>query len=144
MRPAIIILAAIMALSTASCTQESGGAMTKLKQWLWPQRVVVPVPAPKAPPIEVAPKVEVPPAIAPPIDPRVFVAPPAPPKIKPKPKAKPKIDDGPNLPYPCWLVRLHAAGKTDAQLEAIRVANGVTLTPKQTRQAQECLRGLPR
>jgi hypothetical protein len=46
---------------------------------------------------------------------------------------------GPDLPYPCWLVRLHAGGKTQAQLDALARQHGVKLTPKQERQALACL-----
>src|SRR6185295_20308781 len=63
---------------------------------------------------------------------------PRPPAPKPARKT-PKSDDGPDLPWPCWLVRLHAAGKTVAQLEAEGRANNIVLTPKQRRQAQACL-----
>lgn len=77
----------------------------------------------------------------------------APGKAQPKPKKeqgksagspiglpKPRADEGPDLPYPCWLVRMHAAGKTRAQLEALGRANGISLTAKQRRQASECLK----
>lgn len=69
-------------------------------------------------------------------------------KFKPVERKKPtktptklptKSESGPDLPYPCWLVRFHAAGKSDADLRAMGKANGITLTPKQERQARNCL-----
>jgi len=133
-------------------------AVTRIKQWLWPKKPVpLPVPAP-------LPKVEPPPVVVPP---PVIEQPPPPPRaeppkvelpdVKPQPppprpkvkKRKPKaavIDDsGPDLPWPCWVVRWHAAGKCDAELEAMRIANGIPpLSPKQRRQAEACMAGLPR
>ncbi|MDQ2083189.1 hypothetical protein RA307_23645 [Xanthobacteraceae bacterium Astr-EGSB] len=57
---------------------------------------------------------------------------------RPKPKAR--RDDGPDLPWPCWTIRLYAAGKTTAELEQLGRDRGVALTPKQRRQARACLR----
>lgn len=147
-RAAVIILTAVLALTSSSCTK-SGDPVATLQQWLWPPRKALPKVEP--------PKIEVPPVIvAPPKEPpKVELPKESPPpgveaktKAKPKPKrpkAPPVDESGPDLPWPCWLIRWHAAGKTDAELEAMRVAGGVPpLTPKQIRQAKECLAGLPR
>ena len=148
-------LAALLTLSApVAVAAPADDAVTRFKQWLWPSKPVpLPVPAP-LPKVEPPPVVVPPPVIEPPPKPeppKVELPevkpqpPPARPKAKPKPR-RPKVakDEGPDLPWPCWLVRLHAAGKTDAELEAMRRVNNVTLTPKQIRQAQACLRGLPR
>jgi hypothetical protein len=98
------------------------------------------------------PKVE-PPVVEPPkVQPlrrprRPRVQPPTTPPVTiiKRPRKPMLIDEGPDLPWPCWLVRSYAAGKTEAELEAMRVANGVApLSPKQRRQAQACLAGMPR
>jgi hypothetical protein len=47
---------------------------------------------------------------------------------------------GPDLPWPCWVVKAHAAGKSEAQLRAEGRAAGIKLTPKQEMQAKACLR----
>jgi hypothetical protein len=111
----------------------------QFKRWLWPP------PAPPPPPPPAPPKTEPPPRLEIPVEvPRVAPRPVG----KPKPRRRPRpaaIDEGPDLPWPCWLVRLHAFGRSEAELEAMRIANGVApLTPKQRRQAQACLAGLPR
>lgn len=43
--------------------------------------------------------------------------------------------------WPCWLVRMHAAGKTEAQLEAMGRERGIRPTPRQIRDAKACLAG---
>jgi hypothetical protein len=106
----------------------------QFKRWLWPA-------PPPLPPSSAPPKTEPPPQVDPPkAGPR--------PVVKPKQKRRPKpvaVDEGPDLPWPCWIVRLYAIGRSEAELGAIRIANGVPLlTPKQRLQAQECLAGLPR
>jgi outer membrane biosynthesis protein TonB len=118
----------------------------QFKRWLWPPPAPLPPPPPPPAPPLPPPKTEPPP-------PRVEI-PVEVPRVAPRPAAKPKprrrprpaaVDEGPDLPWPCWLVRLHAFGKSEAELEAMRIANGVApLTPKQRRQAQACLAGLPR
>jgi hypothetical protein len=116
----------------------------QFKRWLWPVPPPLPPPPPAPPKTEPPPpppRVETPPKVdLPRVAPR--------PVAKPKPKRRPKpvaVEEGPDLPWPCWLVRLHAFGKSDAELEGMRIANGVPpLTPKQRRQAQECLAGMPR
>ena len=50
-------------------------------------------------------------------------------------------DNGPDLPWPCWVVKAHAAGKSEAQLRAQGRAAGIKLTPKQEAQARACLKG---
>jgi hypothetical protein len=69
-------------------------------------------------------------------------------KLKPKkergkstgsPAGQPK-NSGPDLPWPCWTVKMHAAGKSEAQLRAEGRAAGIKLTLKQEKQAKACLR----
>jgi len=48
---------------------------------------------------------------------------------------------GPDLPYPCWMVRWYASMYSGDQLEQMGRANGITLSPKQRRQAVACIRG---
>jgi hypothetical protein len=69
------------------------------------------------------------------------------PRLKPKPSPAvrrapkaPRVEGGPDLPYPCWLVRMHATGKSPAQMDAMAQKHGVKLSPKQERQARACLR----
>jgi hypothetical protein len=50
-------------------------------------------------------------------------------------------NNGPDLPWPCWVVKAHAAGKSEAQLRAEGRAAGIKLTPKQEAQARACLKG---
>jgi hypothetical protein len=111
----------------------------QLKRWLWPMPPPLPPPLPPPKTEPPPPRVEMPVEL-----PRVVPRPAA----KPKPKRRPKqvaVDEGPDLPWPCWVVRLYATGRSEAELEAIRIANGVPpLSPKQRRQAQECLAGVPR
>jgi hypothetical protein len=57
------------------------------------------------------------------------------PAVQPKPQ-----DSGPDLPWPCWVVKMHAAGKSEAQLRAEGRAAGIKLTRKQEMQAKACLR----
>lgn len=139
----------------------------QLREWLYPTPkaapppvVAVPDPAPApAPAPAVPPAAVAPPPLPPPLPVRPVVerpplptiAAPAPimverpakqrPKPKPKPKAPQRVDDaGPDLPWPCWMVRMHAAGKTRKQLEDEGRERGIKLTPKQTRQAIACLK----
>lgn len=114
--------------------------------WSAPPVVLLPEPPPVVEAPVVAPVVEpdhVPDAgrmVAPKIEParpRVKKFKPVERKVRPP---KPKAESGPDLPYPCWLVRMKAAGKTEAELRAMGKANGITLTPKQERQARACLR----
>ena len=51
------------------------------------------------------------------------------------------VESGPDLPYPCVLVRWYGSMYTVAQLEEMGRANGVVLSPKQRRQARDCMRG---
>jgi hypothetical protein len=147
------LLALLLMLSAPASAPAAAADVNELvgqfKRWLWP----VP-PAPQPPP-PVPPKTEPPPQTPLPAPPKTEPPPQVdPPKAGPRPVAKPKqkrrpkpvaVDEGPDLPWPCWLVRLYATGRSEAELEAIRIANGVPpLSPKQRRQAQECLAGLPR
>ena len=50
-------------------------------------------------------------------------------------------DSGPDLPYPCFIVRWYGSRYTAAQLEEMGRANGIALSPKQRRQARDCMRG---
>jgi hypothetical protein len=70
-------------------------------------------------------------------------------KLKPKkergkstgsPAGQPK-NSGPDLPWPCWTVKMHAAGKSEAQLRAEGRAAGIKLSRKQEAQARACLKG---
>jgi hypothetical protein len=113
---------------------------------LYPSKCL-PAPLPPEPPAveQPAPTVAVPvePSHAPPRAAERTAAPRKATKSRPEPKAKPKpaprVETGPDLPYPCWLVRLHAGGKSQAQLDALARQHGVKLTPKQERQARACL-----
>jgi hypothetical protein len=58
------------------------------------------------------------------------------PAVQPKPQ-----NSGPDLPWPCWVVKMHAAGKSEAQLRAEGRAAGIKLTRKQEAQARACLKG---
>jgi hypothetical protein len=68
------------------------------------------------------------------------------PKKKPgkatgSPAGQPKPQNsGLDLPWPCWVVKMHAAGKSEAQLRAEGRAAGIKLTLKQEKQAKACLR----
>jgi hypothetical protein len=72
-------------------------------------------------------------------------------KLKPKkergkstgsPAGQPKPQNsGPDLPWPCWTVKMHAAGKSEAQLRAEGRAAGIKLSRKQEAQARACLKG---
>lgn len=53
--------------------------------------------------------------------------------------AKQVADEGPDLPWPCWMVRLNAAGKTPAELRAEGKRRGIAASRKQCLQAQVCL-----
>ena len=58
----------------------------------------------------------------------------------PAPAAKKPAFGGPDLPYSCATVRWAAAIYTVAQLEEIRKQHNLPeFTPKQKRQARECL-----
>jgi hypothetical protein len=46
---------------------------------------------------------------------------------------------GPDLPWPCWTVRLRASGMTCDQLKAEGASRGTQLSRKQQRQALVCL-----
>lgn len=115
-----------------------------------PEPEVAPVPPVRAPEQRsVAPSAPVP-HIEPPVTlPPITVTRPKQHQPKPRPR-RPKVaavldDSGPDLPWPCWMIRFYSSGKTDAELEAMRVANGVPpLSPKQLRQAKACLAGVPR
>jgi len=56
-------------------------------------------------------------------------------------KRKVSVDSGPDLPYSCTMVRWAAALYTPAQLEEMGRANGISLSPKQRRQAKACIIG---
>lgn len=112
-----------------------------------PELEVVPVPPVRAP--EQYSALPAPPRLEPSVMlPPITVVRPKPPQAKPRPR-RPKVavvdDSGPDLPWLCWMIRFYSSGKTDAELEAMRVANGVPpLSPKQLRQAKACLAGVPR
>jgi outer membrane biosynthesis protein TonB len=149
-RASLLALLIVLSVPTAPVAAADVNELVgQLKRWLWPMP-----PAPQPPP-PVPPKTEPPPQTplpAPPKTeplPRVEMPVELPrPVAKPKPKRRPKpvtVDEGPDLPWPCWIVRLYATGRSEAELDAIRIANGVPpLSPKQRRQAQECLAGVPR
>jgi hypothetical protein len=63
-------------------------------------------------------------------------------KWKPAPAAKRRAaadNSGPDLPWPCWMVRMRAGGKTNAELAAEGKSRGIKLSRKQERQALACL-----
>jgi hypothetical protein len=147
-RAPLLALLVFLSMSTVpAAAADVNELVGQFKRWLWPVPLppptIEPPPSPPAPP---PPKTEPPPPrVEMPVDvPRVTPRPIG----KPKPKRRPKpvaVDEGPDLPWPCWIVRLYATGRSEAELEAIRIANGVPpLSPKQRRQAQECLAGVPR
>jgi hypothetical protein len=93
-----------------------------------PESVPVPPPAParRAPP----------PARRKPVPNKsVAKAPPHPPAAK----APVCSSAGPDLPWPCWMVRMQSGGKSNAQLAAEGRARGIKLSCKQERQALACL-----
>jgi len=55
-------------------------------------------------------------------------------------RKRPAVNEGPDLPYPCVLVRWYASTYTVEQLEIMGKANGVVLSKKQRRQVRECIR----
>lgn len=58
-----------------------------------------------------------------------------------KRSARPRVvvEEGPDLPWPCRIIRAHTQGKSDAELTAMGVASGVKLSKKQLRQARACM-----
>lgn len=48
-------------------------------------------------------------------------------------------DTGPDLPWPCWQVRISGMGKTTAELKTEGARRGIKLSAKQERQALACL-----
>lgn len=115
---------------------------TKIYRYLWPpkpQPPTVAAPEQKSEPVAIMPANNAPAAAA------VETAVPEPrPKPKPRPKTKTAVDDGPDLPWPCWQVRLYALGKTEAELTALEWRHGVALSAKQRRQAVACFDGYSR
>ena len=59
--------------------------------------------------------------------------------IPQKPKRKRVDNSGPDLPWPCWMVRLNAKGKTCGDMAAEGKRRGISLTPKQLHQAAVCI-----
>ena len=103
----------------------------------------VALPVPETPPIallplSLSPVAEPPPHIVPRSVERQPVV-----RSKPRPERRAvRVDaGGPDLPYSCSLIRWYARGKTSAQLEAEGRAHGVSLSPKQRRQAAACFTG---
>lgn len=148
MRALVVIMAAIcMALLMLSPDPargaEPGREVERLQRWLWPhRRRAAPLP-PQRPP-----EPQPPPVVVLPDPPPVVALPPRPPVERWRAPARSRaarparVDDGgPDMPYPCWIVRAHAAGKSRAELEAMGRANGITLSAKQRRQAAACLAG---
>lgn len=148
--PATLVLIACMAGPASAQSRFFEQAYCQL----WPRecRPVAPGPPvkPEPPP---APKAAPAPAAAP-AQPRVEPAPKqvAPAKVrkkarKPAPKVrkpvlrprKQMVEPGPDLPWPCWMVRLQSAGKTRMQLKEEGRSRGIVLSPKQIRQAEACL-----
>lgn len=105
---------------------------------LYPSKCFVPLPPERPAVAQPAPPVAVPVEPAPPRLPAAKATVVAPKATKRKPKRA--AETGPDLPYPCWLVRLQADGKSEAELRAMGRTNGITLTPKQERQARACLK----
>ena len=108
--------------------------------------VQAPAPAPLPAPVVVAPPPEASPQPPPRAAPAVVhrAKPKAKPRVKTKaiptkPKRKRVSDAGPDLPWPCWMVRLNAGRKTCGELAAEGQRRGITLTPKQHYQAAVCI-----
>ena len=132
--------------------------------WLRPS-TIEPAPPPVPPPVvHIGPHPSLPPVIEPatlpdlnPVasreQPQVtpeltqsYQAPRADNKLVTRPRKRPSIrvrteDTGPDLPWPCWMVRMHAQGKSPAQLKAEGEARGIKLSRKQERQAIACIKG---
>lgn len=113
-----------------------------------PVRPVEPVPPAVIEPEPVPPVLEHPivPQLAPPVVPvpRPVVRPPrerARTPVTPSRRMQPRraADEGPDLPWPCWMVRMRAGGKSDAEMRKMGRDNNVKLSAKQERQALACL-----
>lgn len=136
MRAALVLAALLLA------------APAQAKPWecvLWPKSCQAPVSSPLPVP-EPPAALPAPIQVAPPVAPVKHAKPH--PKAKPHPRikskfAKPKrkaVDNsGPDLPWPCWMVRLRAGGRSNAELAAEGRSQGIKLTAKQERQALACL-----
>lgn len=151
--------------AVASCAPAE---VERVKRILWPHDYQVEQPArvelepepvtPIVPPVEPEPLVVEPHADPPKVTveaPKPIVDPVVPmprPVVRPKPERaktpitasrrmqpRQKADEGPDLPWPCWLVRERAGGKSDAELRKMGRENNVKLSRKQERQALECL-----
>lgn len=144
---AAIGLATLLLLLDACTPQQGHDPMvediaTKLQRWLWPPKPQPPVaPETKSTPPYVAPKNNAPAGISVDSAETAILAPAPKPKARPKASQKTSVDDGPDLPWPCWQVRLYATGRTEAELTAMEWRNGVMLSAKQRRQALACFDG---
>ncbi|MCC6775616.1 MAG: hypothetical protein IT537_03110 [Hyphomicrobiales bacterium] len=139
MRTFLLLLVALVAASPARA--EVNAELLRLQRWLWPTSPGIeaaPGPAPSETPRASA---ETDTRQVLPISEADSPAARHSPKRSGRPRARPqpRADDGPDLPYPCWQVRLFSAGKTRAQLEAAGKEHGVTLSAKQRKQAAACL-----
>jgi outer membrane biosynthesis protein TonB len=119
---------------------------------LYPSHARCHPPAPPAAPVQPPPAAPVyVPAPPPVVAPVPAVAPPraAPPArakkrvktkaVPQKPKRKGIPTAGPDLQWPCWMVRLNAGTKSCADLAAEGRRRNITLTPKQHYQAAVCI-----
>lgn len=154
MKPVTVAAAATLVLLAVACTAEDRARIARV---LWPPkppaaepertRASGPLPLPRIDGVKVPPKARPSPAALPTPAARAPAAASArrsalrPTGGSAPKRAKPRTDAGPDLPWPCWLVRMHANGKTEAELRRIGRERGVKLTRKQERQAVACLRG---
>lgn len=147
----MIRAAAVIGLTLALASCERAQELQQVAYChLYPSRCVpVPLPPERPAVAEPAPPLASPETPAPSLPPAAkrSTLPPKPVKPKPAPKPRPTVrvvpkdEAGADLPWPCWMVRSQAAGKSDAELRALARANNVNLTPKQERQARACLKG---
>ena len=146
-----------VALVLSMAVPAQGEPIQQLKKWLWPhqappaasrsapslpQAVLTPSESPpETPPVASREQPQVTPELT-----QSYRAPRSDNKLVTKPRKRPSIrvrteDTGPDLPWPCWMVRMHAQGKSPAQLKAEGEARGIKLSRKQERQAIACIKG---
>lgn len=147
-----IIAAIALAGVLASCTPAE---ILRLKRLLWPHDYPIeqaepetPMPLPPDKPVvrhlepESPADAPVPPVASPVVRPppaRHRGTPTASRRIQPR-ETKKKLDAGPDLPWPCVVVRLRACGKSTVEMRKLGRENNVKLSPKQERQARACLK----
>ncbi len=137
-------------------TPAQANALLGFRDWahcqLYPSHERCRPPAPPAAPVQPPPAAPVyvpapPPVAAPaPAAAPARVVPPARAKkrvktkaVPPKPRRRGIPTAGPDLPWPCWMVRLNAGSKSCGDLAAEGRRRKITLTPKQHYQAAVCI-----